>query len=511
MMKRLYSFLNQGWASHPRRMLATGVILVIALFLVVSSSRSCRNAEASDTQSKDRYFSVQKGCFDVTVVLEGNLDAIKRHTLKCEGRGRYGLEIIEVVENSTPVKEGDVVVRFSRDKYDEAMDKLILQIDNESKNLLLVEKDLQMVQVANVNTIKFASDLLRSSREQLQKYEEQDAPRTRSDLVKAIDTAEDKQKQAQRTLSDAKGAVSDARMEDAAKVAALEAKATAAKKALEVARAAAEKAQYKFRVFRRYDHPRKLRSLTEAATKNYMNLERNLVDAASKVAQAHGRIASHEKTLAQLEEESIALADDIEKLTIRAPVDGIVALGAARTHRRSEQKDILVGTKIGPREVVGTIPDLSKFVVNIRLPEEYRSLVKTGLPANVRSKAIPDLLIAGELEFIAPMAEHLYYWDKSSPKSYGGKIATDETDKRLMPGMTMRVEIVVETVKDVLHVPVEAVYNKEGTTFCKVKGLAGLDEREVETDRSSNDYVEIVSGLKEGEDVFLHREQGTGG
>ena len=55
--------------------------------------------------------------------------------------------------------------------------------------------------------------------------------------------------------------------------------------------------------------------------------------------------------------------------------------------------------------------------------------------------------------------------------------------------------------------PVEAVYNREGKTFCRARGLTGLSERQVETGRSSNDYVEITAGLKSGEEVLLHREK----
>ena len=107
------------------------------------------------------------------------------------------------------------------------------------------------------------------------------------------------------------------------------------------------------------------------------------------------------------------------------------------------------------------------------------------------------------------MATHILHWDRNSPKIYATEISTDAADKRLMPGMTMRVEIIVEEVNDVLYIPVEAVYNREGQKYCNVRTLTGLTERTVETGRSSNDYVEITLGLKQGEEVFLHSGQET--
>jgi len=78
-------------------------------------------------------------------------------------------------------------------------------------------------------------------------------------------------------------------------------------------------------------------------------------------------------------------------------------------------------------------------------------------------------------------------------------------DPRLMPGMTMRVEIIVETVTNVLHLPIEAVFQREGKTFARVKGVTGVEERPVTTGRTSNSFVEILSGLEEGERVTLYQ------
>jgi multidrug efflux pump subunit AcrA (membrane-fusion protein) len=79
----------------------------------------------------------------------------------------------------------------------------------------------------------------------------------------------------------------------------------------------------------------------------------------------------------------------------------------------------------------------------------------------------------------------------------------------MMPGMTVKAEIVVETVKDAIYVPVEAVYNREGQAYARLKTLTGDTEIKVETGRSSVHYVEILSGIKDGDEVMLFRRAGA--
>jgi multidrug efflux pump subunit AcrA (membrane-fusion protein) len=72
--------------------------------------------------------------------------------------------------------------------------------------------------------------------------------------------------------------------------------------------------------------------------------------------------------------------------------------------------------------------------------------------------------------------------------------------------MTVEVEIQVEQVQDVLYLPIESIYNLEGITYCQVKTGFSVEEREIETGRASNSFVEITEGLAEGETVLLYSQ-----
>jgi multidrug efflux pump subunit AcrA (membrane-fusion protein) len=73
--------------------------------------------------------------------------------------------------------------------------------------------------------------------------------------------------------------------------------------------------------------------------------------------------------------------------------------------------------------------------------------------------------------------------------------------------MTVEVDMISEVISDVLFVPVEALFVKEGNVYCNVKKPVGFEERKVSIGKSSSSYVEILEGLSAGERVLLSREE----
>ena len=82
------------------------------------------------------------------------------HKLVYDGRGMYGLEIAEVVEDKTEVTVGPSVVRFDDKKYVQAHEKLLLAVEDAQKNMLMTRQDGEMQRVNGINGIKFAADHL---------------------------------------------------------------------------------------------------------------------------------------------------------------------------------------------------------------------------------------------------------------------------------------------------------------------------------------------------------------
>jgi multidrug efflux pump subunit AcrA (membrane-fusion protein) len=69
--------------------------------------------------------------------------------------------------------------------------------------------------------------------------------------------------------------------------------------------------------------------------------------------------------------------------------------------------------------------------------------------------------------------------------------------------MTARVEILVDRFDDVLYVPLESVFEKDGQKRCYVVKGKDAEERQVQAGEFNDDFIVIEEGLSEGELIYL--------
>jgi HlyD family secretion protein len=239
-----------------------------------------------------------------------------------------------------------------------------------------------------------------------------------------------------------------------------------------------------------------------------MGLQKQLVNAAAQRVQIERKITTQERLLRSLKQQRTELVENIALLRVTAPVAGTISYGDPNPrHRSQQQKEIIVGTKMNRSEMIGSIPDLSQLVVKVDIPEASRSKINQGMRAEMRIKALPNLRLSGTIDRVADMATSLMYWDRNSPKIYPTVIRLDQNDSSLRPGMTIEVDMISEVISNVVFVPVEALFVKEGKIYCQLKKAVGSEEHPVVIGRSSSSFVEITEGLEPGDKVLLSREE----
>jgi len=118
----------------------------------------------------------------------------------------------------------------------------------------------------------------------------------------------------------------------------------------------------------------------------------------------------------------------------------------------------------------------------------------------VRVEAYPDLRLSGKVTLVGTLAQEER--ERRGTKFFTVAVALNESEPRLRPGMTARVEIAVEQRKDALFVPLEAVFEREGRTLVYLPGHRPRP-REVVLGPSNADFVVIEAGLSRGERVLL--------
>ena len=202
-----------------------------------------------------------------------------------------------------------------------------------------------------------------------------------------------------------------------------------------------------------------------------------------KINQAKNKLDDAEKTL--------------KMLTVTAPDRGIAII----------QRNPMTGNKFQIEDqtwsgysLIG-LPDLSLMRVNVPINEVDVAKVDTAQKAIIKLDAFPDTIFNGHISEIATLARTK---DRESKiKVFDVGIIVDEIDKRLMPGMTVKCEIIVGKILDTLFIPLDALFHKEGKNIVYIKNNDAFEIREVKVGPENDNFVVITEGLKEGDVIAL--------
>jgi Cu(I)/Ag(I) efflux system membrane fusion protein len=173
-------------------------------------------------------------------------------------------------------------------------------------------------------------------------------------------------------------------------------------------------------------------------------------------------------------------------MTFRSPVSGIVT-----------EKKALQGMRFMPGEALYQIADLSSVWVLADVFEQDIALVKVGARAKVTINAYPDQAFEGPVTYVYPTL-------KSETRTVQVRIELPNPRQLLKPGMFANVELAVAPRKNTVTVPVSAVIDSGTRRIVLVQAQEGrFEPREVKLGARSNDYVEVLAGVNDGELVVV--------
>jgi len=204
-----------------------------------------------------------------------------------------------------------------------------------------------------------------------------------------------------------------------------------------------------------------------------------------------------ELKLQQVRNDLNAALKDMDKLTLKAPAPGLVV------YRRNWSTDakVQVGDNPWPGMPLIELPDLSRIVAETQINEVDVSKVALEQDVIVTLDAFPERSFTGHVSDIATLATEKER--RSSVKVFPVEAVLDQSDPIMKPGMTVKVEVVVERIADVIHVPLESVFERGDGMICHVATNGSFKEREVTLGKRNDNFVVVESGLEEGERVAL--------
>jgi RND family efflux transporter MFP subunit len=149
---------------------------------------------------------------------------------------------------------------------------------------------------------------------------------------------------------------------------------------------------------------------------------------------------------------------------------------------------------------VMNIANLSDMIIVSHVNQADVTRVKKGMNVNVVVEAVPGLCLTGIVERIAPQASL-----KNGLKGFSTQIRLNNLDPRVRPGMTANLTIPILSAEDVLALPLSAVFSDQGSRFVFVKREDGFEMVPIEVGISDFQFVEVLSGLKDGDEVAMVR------
>lgn len=262
-------------------------------------------------------------------------------------------------------------------------------------------------------------------------------------------------------------------------------------------------------LFLKYEFPKS----AEESLSKYAEAVREVVRArkaaVSKLAQAEARLKSAQSQYNIQGRQRKDLYEQLEKCIMVAKKTGLVIHGGSRDESFfGGQERIREGASVREQQTIITIPDMTKMSVRVKIHESYIKKVKKAQKARVTVDAFPDQVLEGEVTTVGVLPDSQNRWLNPDMKVYLTTIAISGTHDWLKPGMSAKVEIRVDHLTNVVYVPIQAVSPADGRQFCYVPNGAKPERRLVEVGQFNDEFIEIKSGIKEGERVLL-RPVGT--
>jgi len=185
---------------------------------------------------------------------------------------------------------------------------------------------------------------------------------------------------------------------------------------------------------------------------------------------------------------------------IKAPISGAVA-----------RRPVELGDTVPKGGLIAALVDMGSLYIEATIDEADVGHVRSGQPARAAMDAYPGRSFEGSVYMLSPVvtgsereARTFIVRVKLSDAFTSG--SGNPEGPVLKPGMSADVEIVVDTLRNSLALPIQAVFERPDGDYIYVleRGRARL--RRVVVGRSSFDHVEIATGLREGEEAILTPE-----
>ena len=168
--------------------------------------------------------------------------------------------------------------------------------------------------------------------------------------------------------------------------------------------------------------------------------------------------------------------------------DNIIAEFEGKLGKREIAQGVL-----GSDSLIVTLDDLKKIIIDIKVPENYVGVLKTGLKVEISSSAF-NKVFEGEVDSVSSRID-------PSTRSILARIIVNNPNFEIIPGQLMTVKVIYNQVEQI-GVPESAVTIQGKTSFVYVVNNNTAEKKNIEIGKRNFGKVSILSGVSEGDLVI---------
>lgn len=475
------------WQRLRKKPALAAALLMVVISLLLWVGRSWTKTDVAQLA----YYPVKRIDFPISIVEGGTVKAVHEITVRSELEGIARL--ISIVPEGTFVKKGDLLIELDSAELRERISGQEVTFQNARFAMLQAKEYLSIQKSVAESNIKDAELKVEFAQTDLQKYKEGDWPQLKKNSETAIKIAEIELERANdrmdwTTKLQKKGYASRSELE-------------ADSLTVEKSKIGVDKSKEELRLLDKFDNPKKVRQLEAALEQAGKELERIKQRSAAQIAQVEADLQAKVMAMELQETRLTQLKAQLELTKIYAPEAGLVVY--ASSSNPGSGALIEEGATIRQKQDIIKLPDVSQMMVEIRVHESHVQKIRPGLSAFVTIDSLPDQQFKGTVRKVSVLPDATSRFFNPNLKVYITEVVIEDEIPDLKPGISGRAEIIITNLTQVLTVPIQAVTTVKGRQVCFVEKGSSAVVTPVDVGMYNEKYIEIKSGVKEGDQVLL--------
>jgi HlyD family secretion protein len=198
---------------------------------------------------------------------------------------------------------------------------------------------------------------------------------------------------------------------------------------------------------------------------------------------------------------------NLDKMRVTTPMDGLVSIQKNRNASGGfyftgmSLPDYHAGDQVQAGSPIAQVVDPQGLDLTSRIREQDRGNVKVGQPVDVVFDALPGRTYHGTVKSVGGMSVRQFFSGNSNG-SFEVSIQLAEQDPRFRSGFSAQIVFDGTSEKNVLYLPRQALFLKDGKRVVYVRKGNGYEQREI-TIQSQGESWAVISGVEEGSSVAL--------